>query len=280
VADVAKHRYGKNLRQYYHYWSSLGFPNLQCGNNNTNSNTFFDWLDSKGACQGQPLPELPNDDCSCPRSKLDSDTVLYIKKDTEAQKYALTIQRDASNDNKARVLDIYGKVVQTGPAGWIFVLRSDILYGAPKITTTTDDIQQRFHHSSFFGGQAVTAAGIFITTTTSDGDSSFLTHVYPHSGHYRPGEVEMQRMIWYIMEKEIDLDTIQVDTQQLLHMDRTTTVDNNNQNSFNSTTVDNTNLRKWKKVESLYLETALSEADYLANKARLIRSFNSLAQIK
>ena len=58
------HRYGKNLRLYYSYWESLDHP----------YSMFFDWLDSKGEAEGQPLPNLPE----CPRSLLDSDTVLYI----------------------------------------------------------------------------------------------------------------------------------------------------------------------------------------------------------
>lgn len=58
------HRYGKNLRMYYSYWESLDHP----------YSMFFDWLDSKGEAEGQPLPNLPE----CSRTLLDSDTVLYI----------------------------------------------------------------------------------------------------------------------------------------------------------------------------------------------------------
>ena len=71
------HRYGKNLRLYYRYWERQGFP----------TNRFFDWLDSKGEAAGQPLPNMEE----CPRSVLDSDTVLYITNPKVTDGYALDI---------------------------------------------------------------------------------------------------------------------------------------------------------------------------------------------
>jgi hypothetical protein len=87
---------------------------------------------------------------------------------------------------KGVVTDFEGNPVVTGSDGWIFLLRDNEMFGAPKVTsviTTGQQAspptrQQRFHHSSFFGGKAVTAAGIFITD-----DEGILTRLYPHSGH-------------------------------------------------------------------------------------------------
>ena len=128
-------RYGKNLRLYYRYWERLGFP----------TNMFFDWLDSKGEAAGQPLPELDE----CPRSQLDSDTVLYITDEQETNGYAVQFVVDESG--RAIVVDVDSELVRTGIEGWIFVLRDNAMYAAQKITSVKGHCKQRFHHSSFFG---------------------------------------------------------------------------------------------------------------------------------
>jgi hypothetical protein len=106
---------------------------------------FFDWLDSKGEAAGQPLPELDE----CPRSQLDSDSVLYITDEQETRGYAVRFIVDESG--RAVVVDVDNEVVRTGPEGWIFVLRDNIMYAAQKITTVKGHCKKRFHHSSFFG---------------------------------------------------------------------------------------------------------------------------------
>jgi hypothetical protein len=227
------HRYGKNLRLYYRYWESLGFP----------TNMFFDWLDSKGEAAGQPLPELQD----CPRSQLDADTVLYITNPSVTAGYALKFA--PSEFGQGYVTDVDGDPVQTGPDGWIFVLRDNVMYGAQKITSVSGHSKQRFHHSTFFGGKAVSAAGVFITD-----DDGILTQLFPHSGHYRPGEADMQRMLFYIHNQGIDLRTFEVDTQQILHVARDGTE----------------KIEKKKKIESLNLQPAVLVACYLAHKARLV----------
>jgi hypothetical protein len=35
-----------------------------------------------------------------------------------------------------------------------------------------------------------------------------LTRLYPHSGHYRPGEAHMQRMLFFMYHEGVDLRTI------------------------------------------------------------------------
>jgi hypothetical protein len=235
VADPY-HRYGKNLRLYYHHWGALGYP----------TNRFFDWLDGIGAARGGARPEL----AACPREQLDTDTVLYITDPTVTQRYAVKLECDCSSGiGLARVTDMEGRLIQTGVEGWIFVLRDNVLYGAPKVVSIAEGAhsKQRFHHSSFFGGKAVSAAGIFVTDS-----GGILTHVFPHSGHYRPGEADLQRMLFFLYQHGLDLKAIQVDTQQLVHMSR------------------NQELYKLKKIDSLCLQPAASVAHYLSHKARCI----------
>ena len=269
------HRYGKNLRFYYRHWESLGCP----------TNMFFDWLDSKGEAAGQPLPEIKE----CPRTQLDSDTVLYITDPEVTANYALTFLRD--ENGRGRVVDIDGDPVFTGPDGWIFVLRDNRMYGAQKITSVTGHhTKERFHHSSFFGGKAVAAAGIFITN-----EQGCLTRLYPHSGHYRPGEAHMQRVLFFLHHQGVDLRTFDMDMQQILHIAREKDMVHQSSvvpssetlprqqhqgrpsaqpsSGFTaSSTQSGGKVEKKKKVESLYLTPAVLVACFLAHKARLIGS--------
>jgi hypothetical protein len=241
------HRYGKNLRLYYRYWERLGFP----------TNQFFDWLDSKGEAAGEPLPNLEE----CSRSALDSDTVLYITNPKVTDGYALDIVVD--EDGRGRLIDVDGDAVLTGADGWIFVLRDNILYGAPKITSITGHSKQRFHHSSFFGGKAVASAGIIITD-----EQGYLTRLYPHSGHYRPGEAHMQRMLLFIHRKLVDLNTFEIDMQQLIHVSREK--DDAKKKRLSDDDDKTKDEKKMKKVDSLHLARAVDVACYLAHKADFI----------
>ena len=237
VADP-QHRYGKNLRLYYRHWESLGHP----------ANDFFQWLDSKGSAEGQPKPDLE----VCPRSELDSDTVFYISDNEVTKGYTLNIECD--KDGNGYVYDLDGQIVTTGEDGWIFVMRDNVLYGAPKITSVNGMSKQRFHHSTFFGGKAVSAAGILITDTEGR-----LTMVYPHSGHYRPGEAEMQQVLFFFENLGVDLNSFQVDMQQLVHINR----------KFNSKDA-KCDATKKKKVCSLYLLSAYAVHSFLSHKAHCI----------
>lgn len=242
------HRYGKNLRLYYRYWEALEYP----------TNQFFDWLDSKGEAAGQPLPNLDE----CPRSQLDSDTVHYITNPDVTEGYAMTIKPDGKG--KAIVRDVDGDPVCTGSDGWIFVLRDNTLYGNEKITSVSGHSKQRFHHSSFFGGKAVAAAGIVITN-----EKGIMVRLYPHSGHYRPGEADMQRMLFHLHDKGVDLGSFEMDTQQILHVTRETApiTGNNNKGGMFATPGGE---KKKKKTQSLHLKKAAFVACFLAHKARFI----------
>jgi hypothetical protein len=237
------HRYGKNLRNYYRYWEQLGFP----------TNQFFDWLDSKGEAAGQPLPNLED----CPRSVLDADTVLYIPTSEVTEGYALNFV--CNEEGRGRVTDVDGEFVRTGSEGWIFVLRDNVMYGAQKITSVSGHSKQRFHHSSFFGGRAVASAGIIITD-----DDGYLTLLYPHSGHYRPGESHMQRMLFFLYRNGLDLRTVEMDTQQFRHVARDKDVHKGKDAKGEKAE------KKAKKVDSLHLEKGVKVACFLAHKAAFI----------
>jgi hypothetical protein len=252
----SKHRYGKNLRLYYRHWESLGYP----------TNNFFDWLDCNGEAAGDPLPSIPE----CPRADLDSDTVLYISDPEVTSRFALELECD--DDGQCRVLDrLQRKPVSTGPSGWIFVLRDGVFYGAEKVNSAGSG--PRFHHSSFFGGKAVAAAGIFITD-----EQGYLHLLYPHSGHYRPGEADMQRILYFLHQLGIDLRTFQVDTQQLIRVCRKEGKHSQRQGGSNRE-IGEDHTKKSKKTESLHLKPAVDVAHYLSHKARFIRG-GLLAQIQ
>ncbi|GMI05186.1 hypothetical protein TrRE_jg10094 [Triparma retinervis] len=121
----------------------------------------------------------------------------------------------SKGDNNAIFLDSTGSVVNTGPEGWIFVLRDGGMYAAPKVTQRKDERKKRFHHSSFFGGKAVEAAGIIITN-----DEGRLLRLYPHSGHYRPGEAHLQRTLLFLKKRGLKLRRFDVDLQQIFHVAR------------------------------------------------------------
>uniref|UniRef100_A0A7S3L5M6 Uncharacterized protein n=1 Tax=Amphora coffeiformis TaxID=265554 RepID=A0A7S3L5M6_9STRA len=249
------HRYGKNLRLYYRYWEKLGCP----------FNMFFDWLDSKGEAAGHPLPELEK----CPRAQLDSDVVLYISNPDVTEKFAIGIVVHGES-GAGLMVDNDGDPIVTGPDGWIFVLRDNRLYGAQKITSVTGErSKERFHHSSFFGGKAVEAAGIFITD-----DKGYLTQLLPHSGHYRPGESHMQRVLFFLHHMGVDLRTFDMDMQQILHVARDTETGDDGK-------VEKMKEKK-KKIESLCLQPAVLVACFLAHKARFIGNgvFKQIHKIK
>jgi hypothetical protein len=190
-------------------------------------------------------------------------------------------------EGRCRFIDVDGELVRTGPDGWIFVLRDGIIYGAEKITSINGQSKQRFHHSSFFGGKAVAAAGIIITD-----DEGFLTRLYPHSGHYRPREAHMQRLLYFLYHEGVDLRTFEMDIQQIMHVARDAMDTNNGdkekdkqekdkdkkkdkQKKKDKTDGDNNQEKKEggekkKKIDSLQLMPAVSVACYVAHKAHFI----------
>jgi len=177
-----KHRYAKNLRAYYQAWDLLDRP----------GRAFLDWLDSDSF-------ELD----SCPRSVLEADTVHYCTED-EREQYAVEIV-------DGRILFRGGdrRPVDTGDKGWIFVVREGVIYAAAKRT-----VAPRFHHSSFFAGECVEVAGLLVAR---DG---WVRRVYPHSGHYRPGDRQITHLLRYLARQRLDLSKVEVDAQHTMKVAR------------------------------------------------------------
>jgi len=154
------------------------------------------------------------------------------------------------------------------------------MYGAEKITSISGHSKQRFHHSSFFGGKAVAAAGIIITD-----DQGYMTRLYPHSGHYRPGEAHMQRMLFFLHHKGVDLRTIEMDTQQFRHVSRdkdgNKSKDGEKEKDKGSKDTKDGE-KKVKKIDSLHMEKAVTVACFLAHKASFIGQgiFDSIHKIR
>ncbi|KAL7547888.1 hypothetical protein ACHAWF_011152 [Thalassiosira exigua] len=288
------HRYGKNLRMYYKRWEALGHP----------YHMFFDWLDSKGEARGEPLPDVPE----IPRPVLDSDTVLYITDSETTASYALDVVVDPA-DGSAIIVDKDGNPINTGKEGWIFVIRDHVLYGSQKVTAPNNPPEssdsngapaksrQRFHHSSFFGGKAVASAGIFLTN-----EQGRMTRLYPHSGHYRPGESHMQRALFFFQKLGVELSTFSVDMQQIFKVSRKTAPGKEGEKAKGEKDKENVALvengkpppigipskfaqghaKKSKKTDCLHLMCGLEVACFLANKALMIERgvFHQIHQIR
>ena len=270
VSD-ARHRYGKNLRVYYRAWEGLGHP---CDGN------FFTWLDTPCSSSGE-LPDLPE----CPRSKLDNDTVEYVKDAGVQATYKVCIESaprhpsppgtDAESAERRRsgsegpvsqcgLKSVFksskGEVIRTGPEGWIYVMRDGSMYASPKVTCKPRDLRvsadrcvgatKRFHHSSFFGGKAVESAGIIITD-----DCGVLVRLYPHSGHYRPGSPSLLRSLTYLDSSGVNLSSFLVDMQQVYRVSRKTVPKASGEA-----------IAKNKKVDTLHLLPADDVRRYLIHK--------------
>jgi hypothetical protein len=175
-----RHRYAKNLRSYYQAFDLMGLP----------GGDFFAWLASSGF-------ELER----CPRSQLDGDTVHYCDA-VEAETHRLEV------DPLGRLRGRDG-LLETPDAGWIFVLRDGAFYAAAKRTEPP-----RFHHSSFFAGACVEVAGMLVAR------AGVVTRVFPHSGHYRPGDRHILFLLRTLAELGLDLGAIEVDGQRTLKVAR------------------------------------------------------------
>lgn len=203
VADKY-HRYAKNLRAYFREYAKLtDCTDIQNDTSYRFSRyqPFFDWLDNNNDDPDKVLPELED----IPRSVLDVDRVLYLQEESERRPYEISIQSDGSF-----LSAMTGEPIDTGPKGWIFVLKNRTLYAGEKQTGTFP----RFHHSSFFSGDSVEAAGMFVCV------SGRLTQLFPHSGHYRPTELHMCSLLRFLKGQGVDLKTVQVDVQRVMKSNR------------------------------------------------------------
>ena len=237
-----KHRYGKKLRLYHQEWYRLCQPN----------GTFWEWLDGpyqqqnifhsnskSNEVQSQSLPiesflqhvssgMIEVDNCS--RLELELDTVHYITEEAERKKYEISIDAESKKLFYSHVFveencidHAYSKLSQrnlklhkvlntTNENGdaFIFVLRNNHIYAAMKVV----DASPRFHHSSFFAGECVEAAGMIVC---KDG---VLQRIYAHSGHYRPSDIHIAKILTFLEKNSIDLSTVEFDMQLVLKVAR------------------------------------------------------------
>ncbi|OQR81654.1 hypothetical protein THRCLA_23325 [Thraustotheca clavata] len=177
-----KHRYGANLRAYYKEWKRYEGPKPG----------FWEWLDDESV-------EVEG----VPRTKLESETVLYCDK-AERQKFALNFLHGML------VTSTTQQPVDTADDGWIFVLRDGVLYGNEKVTTQVP----RIHHTSLSGGECVQTAGMMVVT------KGILNIIYPHSGHYRPSENEVLVLLRFLKSHGIVLENVLVDVQRIQKVSR------------------------------------------------------------
>lgn len=175
-----KHRYGANLRAYYKEWKRQPMRPTKP--------SFWEWLDDESI-----------EVAGVPRTKLERETVLYCDTAAERQKFALSVQNGLIVHNATQ------DIVETGPEGWIFVLRDGVLYGSQKETKKIP----RIHHTSFVGGECVQTAGMMVIT---DG---VIKTIYPHSGHYRPSEYELLVLLRFLVNNGVDLGDVDVDVQRI-----------------------------------------------------------------
>ena len=99
--------------------------------------------------------------------------------------------------------------MNTGSGGWIFVVHNYMLYAYQKTITSP-----RFHHSSFIAGGNVQAAGLMMI------ENGYLTHLYAHSGHYRPTEKNIYQLLNYFISRHVDMSNVLVDAQRLVRICR------------------------------------------------------------
>lgn len=74
---------------------------------------------------------------------------------------------------------------------------------------------RRFHHSSFFAGASVEVAGVLVC-----GGNGALQQVFPHSGHYRPGDRHVAHLLQFLARHGVNLAALEVDAQHVMKVAR------------------------------------------------------------
>ncbi len=121
----------------------------------------------------------------------------------------------STNDSKvSSIFDfscIDSQIVDTGPEGYIYVMKNGTIFAGPKVTKSSP----RFHHSSFFAGKQVESSGLLII------ENGVLKSLLPHSGHYRPRQdFHLLYMLILLKKKDIDLRGFSLDCQRIMKIGR------------------------------------------------------------
>ncbi len=123
-----------------------------------------------------------------------------------------------SDESSASVFDfdcgskaVESHIVDTGPDGYIYVMKNGTIFANPKVTKSTP----RFHHSSFFAGKHVESSGMLII------EKGVLKSLLPHSGHYRPKqEFHLLAMLIILKKNGVDLSSVSLDIQRVMKIVR------------------------------------------------------------
>ena len=191
----SQHRYAKHLRMYHREWESRG-----------SVGSFWDWIDA------EPLVTMPD----CPRERLQECRVAYLYLPEERAPYIVEVHQGRFYHPENPGAGEERSPYSTGEGEWIFVFSSarvtaalshlrqsqNTSYAAYpsrlRVCPSTDPSQVlfchrktrgAFHHTSFLAGGPCIAAG---TLVIHDG---VLDELYPHSGHYRPGEHHLHQLL-------------------------------------------------------------------------------------
>ncbi|KAM3266514.1 IQ domain-containing protein IQM2 [Capsicum annuum] len=176
-----RHRYGHNLHFYYVQWL-----------HSQSKEPFFYWLDIG---EGKEVNIVDK----CPRWKLQQQCIKYLGP-MERKAYEVEVEdRKLFYKEDGKLLDTTDEPKGTK---WIFVLStSKNLYVGKKTKGT-------FQHSSFLAGGATLAAGRIVA------EQGVLKAVWPHSGHYRPTPENFQDFISFMMENNVDLNYVKLESDE------------------------------------------------------------------
>ena len=191
----SQHRYAKHLRMYHREWESRG-----------SVGSFWDWIDA------EPLVTMPD----CPRERLQECRVAYLHLPEERAPYIVEVHQGRFYHPENPGTGEERSPYSTGEGEWIFVFSSARVSAAlsrlpepehflhplpyapprtplrllsPQVLFCHRKTRGAFHHTSFLAGGPCIAAG---TLVISDG---VLEELYPHSGHYRPGEHHLHQLL-------------------------------------------------------------------------------------
>ena len=181
VADP-QHRYAKHLRCYYREWE-------RCGK----VGSFWEWLDA------EPLVDMPD----CPRERLEACVVAYLYDAEERAPYIVEVHEGRFYHPRRAGSEEERSPYSTGEGEWIFV------FSPARVLFCNRKTRGAFHHTSFLAGGPCLAAG---TLVVCDGD---LRELYPHSGHYRPGEHNLHQLLVRLRSCGVNLAGFTVDVQRL-----------------------------------------------------------------
>lgn len=183
----SQHRYAKHLRMYHREWERRG-----------SVGSFWDWIDA------EPVVTMPD----CPRERLQECRVTYLTLPEERAPYIVEVHQGRFYHPENSGTGEERRPYSTGEGEWIFV------FSAARVLFCHRKTRGAFHHTSFLAGGPCIAAG---TLVIQDG---VLEELYPHSGHYRPGEHHLRQLLVHLRSCGVSLASVSVDVQRVYKVAR------------------------------------------------------------